>query len=90
MHAYSVSFQVVVHFYIDKDMQNDVINPYLQKSAEVFKINFEQIPLVRLNGLMPFLVRPTHDIMFSLGDLREFVSRWIPSLNNSIRKLPSI
>jgi hypothetical protein len=79
----------VIGKFINK-INNALINPYLQKSGEVFKIDFEQIPLVRLSGLMLFLVRPTHDIMFGLRDLREFVTRWIPSLNNYIRKLPSI
>ncbi|CAF1341313.1 unnamed protein product [Rotaria sp. Silwood1] len=42
-------------FGIDTDMQNDLNNPYLQKSDEVFKTDINELLLVRLVKMMPFL-----------------------------------
>ncbi|CAF3917122.1 unnamed protein product [Rotaria sordida] len=41
-------------FGIDTDMQNDINNPYLQKSAAVFKIDIDGL-LLKLIKLIPFL-----------------------------------
>jgi hypothetical protein len=46
--------------------------------------------LVKLSNLMPFLARPIHDIIFGAGHIREFLTKWIPSLSSHIQELPSI
>jgi hypothetical protein len=77
-------------FGIDTDMQNDIHNPYLLKSAEVFETDFEELPLFRLTDLMPFLARPVHDIFFSMGDIGQFLTKWIPPLSCYIKELPAL
>jgi len=77
-------------FGIDTDMQNDINNPYLQKSAEVFKIDVDQLPLFRLTNLMPFLSRPIHDIIFGMADVRQLLTKLIPPLSNYMKELPGI
>ena len=71
-------------------MQNDVNNPYLQKAGEIFKIDFDLLPITKLGNSIPYLARPLHDIMFGIGDLREFVTKWIPSLSDHIPVLPGL
>jgi hypothetical protein len=77
-------------FGIDTDMQNDINNPYLQKSAEFFETDFDQLLIFQLSNLMPFLARPLHDILFGLTDLRAILVKLIPSLSNYIKELPSL
>ncbi len=77
-------------FGIDTDMQNDINNPYLQKSAEVFKIDIDKLFIFRLASLMPFLARPIHDFALCMVDIRKLLTKWIPSLNNYIKEYPSI
>ena len=71
-------------------MQNDINNPYLLKAAEVFKTELEDLPLMRLGNLMPFLARPLHDITFSLIDIRKFIIKLIPSLSKYIQERPAV
>jgi hypothetical protein len=70
-------------------MQNDINNPYLLKSAEVFKTELEELSIMRLGNLMPFLARPLHDIAFRLTDIRKFLTKLIPSLGNYIQEMPA-
>jgi len=71
-------------------MQNDINNPYLQKSAEVFKRDVDESLLLRLSSLMPFLARPIHDFIFCMADIRKSLNKWTPSLNNYIKEFPAI
>ena len=71
-------------------MQNDINNPYLQKSAEFFKIDLDDFLIFKLSNLVPFLARPIHDIMFRVGDIHKFLTKWIPPLSSHIKELPSI
>ena len=71
-------------------MQNDINNPYLQKSAEVFKIDVELLPIFKLSNVMPILARPLHDVMFSMGDVRAVLTKWIPPLSSYLKELPAV
>lgn len=42
-------------FGIESDMQNDLENIYLKKSAKVMEINFDKLFIVQLSNVMPFL-----------------------------------
>jgi hypothetical protein len=77
-------------FGIDTDMQNDINNPYLKKAAEDFETDFSLLSIVKLSNLIPFLARPVHDIFFSVEDIRKFLTKWIPFLNNYVNELPAI
>ena len=77
-------------FGIDTDMQNDINNPYLQKSGEIFQMDIEQMLLCKLSNLIPFLARPFHDIVFGMEDLCKFVSKWIPPLSKYVKEIPFI
>ncbi|CAF1539394.1 unnamed protein product [Rotaria sp. Silwood1] len=77
-------------FGIDTDMQNDINNPYLQKSAALFKTDTDQLLLFRLANLIPFLARPLHDIVFGLGNVRSILVKLIPALNNYLEEIPAL
>jgi len=71
-------------------MQNDINNPYLQKSAEVIKTDVDQLVIHRLSSLMPFLAHPMRDLIFSIPNICEFLTKFIPPLGSFIKELPSI
>ncbi|CAF1280803.1 unnamed protein product [Rotaria magnacalcarata] len=75
-------------FGIYTDMQNDINNPYLLKSAEVFKTDADDMLLMRLSNLIPSLARPLHDILFSTAEFRRRLIDAIPFLSNFITELP--
>jgi hypothetical protein len=77
-------------FGIDTDMQNDVNNIYLQKSAEVFKIDGDQLPAVRLANLIPILARPMHGMLFGLAGVKHKLTNIIPALNQYVTEHPAI
>ncbi|CAF1035516.1 unnamed protein product [Rotaria sp. Silwood1] len=77
-------------FGIDTDMQNDINNPYLQKATEVFKMHADDLLLVRLSNLFPFLARPLHDIFFGLEDVCKILSKLIPFSSNYIQEIPAL
>jgi hypothetical protein len=77
-------------FGIDTDMQNDINNPYLQKSAEFFKIDADDLLIFRLGNLLSFLARPLNYIVFSLKDVRAFLIKLIPSLGRYLREIPAV
>ncbi|CAF0791603.1 unnamed protein product [Rotaria sordida] len=77
-------------FGIDTDMQNDINNPYLQKTAAVFKTDIEQLLLFRMANLIPFLARPLHDIVFGLNDVRRILVKLIPALKNYVEQIPAL
>ena len=65
-------------------------NPYLKKAGEVFKFDLDASPVVKLSNLIPALAHPAHEIFFRIGDLREFLTRLIPALDNLIEEHPAI
>jgi len=71
-------------------MQNDINNPYLQKSAEFFQVDPDELLVVKLSNLVPFLARPLHDLIFSIPNIREFLTKFIPPLAGFIKEFPSI
>ncbi|CAM4756507.1 unnamed protein product [Rotaria magnacalcarata] len=77
-------------FGIYTDMQNDINNPYLLKSAEVFKTDADDMLLMRLSNLIPSLARPLHDILFSTAEFRRRLIDAIPFLSNFITELPHL
>jgi hypothetical protein len=77
-------------FGIDTDMQNDINNPYLQKSAAMFKTDNERLLLFKLCNLMPFLARPLHGIVFGLTNGGKILIKLIPSLSNYVEEIPGV
>ncbi|CAF0884146.1 unnamed protein product [Rotaria sp. Silwood1] len=75
-------------FGIDTDMQNDVSNIYLRKSAGTFELDVEKLTIVKLTNLLPFFVTPFR--YFYLGQIavRRALIRLIPSLSNYIEETP--
>ena len=71
-------------------MQNDKDNPYLRKAGELFQFDFDAQPAVKLSNLIPALARPAHDIFFGMGDLGEFLGKWIPALGNLLQEHPAV
>jgi hypothetical protein len=71
-------------------MQNDINNPFLQKSAEFFQVDPDELLVVKLSNLVPFLARPLHDLIFSIPNIREFLTKFIPPLGSFIKEFPSI
>src|SRR5689334_1043187 len=75
-------------FGIDTDMQNDINNPYLRKSAAIFEIDAEKLLPFRLANLMPFLGRPLYYLLFGLVNIRKTLTQLLPILNNYIEEMP--
>jgi hypothetical protein len=71
-------------------MQNDIKNPYLQKSAEAFKTDVGDMLIFRLGNLMPFLVRPLHAIVYGLTNVRQLLIKLIPILTHYIEEIPTL
>ncbi|CAF0825016.1 unnamed protein product [Adineta ricciae] len=69
-------------FGIDTDMQNDSNNMYLRKSAEVFKVDIEQMLPFKICSVMPIFARPIHDVMFGIQHIQKAFAHSIPILNN--------
>ncbi|UJR21070.1 hypothetical protein I4U23_024170 [Adineta vaga] len=77
-------------FGIDTDMQNDINNPYLLKSAEVFKTDVETLFPFRLCNLMPIFARPIHDIVFGMQYIQKILINFKPSLSEYVSVLPGM
>ncbi|CAF2404456.1 unnamed protein product [Rotaria sp. Silwood2] len=77
-------------FGIDTDMQNDINNPYLQKSAAILKIDVDELLFIRLSNLMPILARPLHDIFFGMAHIRNKLVELIPFMSNYLKESPDV
>ena len=77
-------------FGIDTDMQNDINNPYLQKSAAFFKRDVEDVLMFRLSNILPILARPLHDIFFGMGDLHNMLTKFAPNISKRIPQNPAL
>ncbi|CAF3726003.1 unnamed protein product [Rotaria socialis] len=77
-------------FGIDTDMQNDIHNPYLLKSAEVFKTDADHMLLMQFSNFIPSLARPLHDILFSTAEFRRRLIKATPVFSNFITELPRL
>jgi len=77
-------------FGIDTDMQNDVNNPYLLKAGELFKVNIETVPMVKLSNLVPILARPFHAIVFTLSGLQKQIVDNVPLVGKILSELPGL
>ncbi|CAF4990061.1 unnamed protein product [Rotaria sp. Silwood1] len=75
-------------FGIDTDMQNDIDNIYLKKSAAFFGINPERLLIVKLSNVMPFLIRPLEYIFISQVILQRIIGKLIPALSSYFEELP--
>jgi len=71
-------------------MQNDINNPYLQKSAALFKIDPDKLLLLRWASLMPFLARPFSILLYGLMNMRPTLMKLLPFLNNYIEEMPNV
>ncbi|CAF0869519.1 unnamed protein product [Rotaria sp. Silwood1] len=74
-------------FGIESDMQNNIDNIYLKKSAKVVDINYDKLFIVQLSNLMPFL-KPFL-IIFFLCQLKiiRILGKIIPFMNYFMEEL---
>ena len=77
-------------FGIDTDMQNDVNNPYLLKAGELFKVDIETVPMVKLSNLVPILARPFHAIAFTLSGLQKQIVDNVSLVGKILSELPGL
>ncbi|CAF0990126.1 unnamed protein product [Rotaria sp. Silwood1] len=75
-------------FGIDTDMQNDIDNPYLQKSAAFFKIDIDELLIVRLSNLVPILALPLYYVFSGMANIRNKLMKLMPFLSNYLEELP--
>jgi hypothetical protein len=75
-------------FGIDTDMQNDVDNIYLKKSAETFQLDVDKLSIVKLTNLLPFFVNPFRYLYLSQVAVRRALIKIIPPLSSYIEETP--
>jgi len=89
MHASLIVFYLGrCAFGIDTDMQNDVDNIYLKKSAETFQLDVDKLSIVKLTNLLPFFVNPFRYLYLSQVAVRRALIKLIPSLSSYIEETP--
>ncbi|UJR29508.1 hypothetical protein I4U23_010725 [Adineta vaga] len=74
-------------FGIESDMQNDIENIYLKKSAEVIEINYDKLFVVRLSNLMPFLKPFLRILVIFQLKLIQTIGKKISFINHFIEEL---
>lgn len=75
-------------FGIDTDMQNDVDNIYMKKSAETFELDIDQLSIVKLTSLLPFCASLFRYFYLSQVAVRRVLIRFIPALSTYIEETP--
>ncbi len=75
-------------FGIDTDMQNDIDNIYLRKSAETFELDIDKLSIVKLTNLLPWFVNPFRYLYLSQVAVRRALIKIIPSLSSYIEETP--
>ncbi len=75
-------------FGIDTDMQNDVDNIYLKKSAETFELDVDKLSIVKLTNLLPFFINPFRYFYLSQITVRRALIKIIPALSSYIEETP--
>lgn len=75
-------------FGIDTDMQNDVNNIYLKKSAETFELDIDQLSIVKLTSLLPFCANLFRYFYLSQLAVRRVLIRLIPALSTYMEETP--
>jgi hypothetical protein len=68
-------------------MQNDINNPYLQKSAALFETDATKMILFKLSNLMSFLAGPLRSFMFAQIAVSQMLNKWIPPLGKYIPEM---
>jgi hypothetical protein len=68
-------------------MQNDINNPYLQKSAALFETDGTKMILFKLSNLMSFLAGPLRSFMFAQIAVSQMLNKWIPPLRKYIPEM---
>ena len=69
-------------------MQNDLNNPFLQRSTKVSRLNIVALLPYRLSNLFPFLARSLDILFMSLAHVRRTLIKLIPYLGNFIEEYP--
>jgi hypothetical protein len=75
-------------FGIDTDMQYNINNPYLQKSAASVEMDANKMILFKLSNLMPFLAGPLRSCMFAQIAISQTLTKMIPLLKKYIPEMP--
>ncbi|CAF3454223.1 unnamed protein product [Rotaria socialis] len=85
-----MTMDVICHcaFGIDTDMQNDVDNIYLKKSAETFAVDVDKLFIVKMTDLFPFFVNPFCQFYLGQIAIRRSLIRLFPVLSKYIEETP--
>ncbi|CAF1280749.1 unnamed protein product [Rotaria magnacalcarata] len=85
-----MTMDVICHcaFGIDTDMQNDVDNIYLKKSAETFAVDVDKLFIVKMTDLFPFVVNPFCKFYLGQVAIRRLLIRLFPVLSKYIEETP--
>jgi hypothetical protein len=75
-------------FGIDTDMQNDIDNIYLRKSAETFELDVDKLSIVKLTNLLPFFVNPFRYLYIGQVAVRRALIKMFPALSSYIEETP--
>jgi hypothetical protein len=75
-------------FGIDTDMQNDVNNIYLRKSAATFETDVDRLYIVKLASLLPCLECPIRYVYLGFLVIRRSLIRLMPNLSQYIEETP--
>ena len=70
-------------------MQNDINNPYLQKSAALFQSNSAQAGLLKLSELIPAFANVLRMCFLAQVSVSEILTKVIPSLKKYIPEMPA-
>ena len=68
-------------------MQNDINNPYLQKSAAVLEMDPNKMIIFKLTSLMEFLATPLRYCLFAQIAIFRLLTTLIPPLNKYIPEI---
>ncbi|CAF0908761.1 unnamed protein product [Rotaria sordida] len=87
-----LTMDVICHsaFGIDTDMQNDIDNPFIVKTAYFFAVHPERIFLVKLSYLMPWLTPILTLFVHSIIALFNGLRYLAPSFMNQFEEIPGM
>lgn len=76
-------------FDINADFQRDLQNTDIKKLEEICEKITDELPIIQLSNLMPFLAHPLHDFLVCLLSVRKTAVELIPTLRNYIEEFPA-
>ncbi|UJR34501.1 hypothetical protein I4U23_021909 [Adineta vaga] len=87
-----LTMDVICHsaFGIHTNMQNDINNPFIAKSAQFFKDNPEKLPIVKLSCLMPWLIPILTQIVYTMLVVFKMLRYLAPRFMSEFEELPGM